>query len=220
VPGPVTVHGERYDAYIPAATKSRQEYHFTCEFDAAWVVLESYGFDVTVDELIGLLPVDPGAEPTWAETPQGVKIYGGDITQFYAGDFKTNFLARTTGLAMRKVFTHFGLAATRVSDKAGLEVALRRGDLVWIKTTADFLHGRPATWIMPDGRTWPTVLGNDHAAVVMGYNAASVVIRDVLGPTSSNPRRQYEYDVTWPVFLAAWGQQNNDGLAVARPPGH
>ena len=42
--------------------------------------------------------------------------------------------------------------------------------MVWIKTTADFKPGKPSTWIMPDGTRYKTVLGNDHAAVVMGYN--------------------------------------------------
>jgi hypothetical protein len=61
------------------------------------------------------------------------------------------------------------------------------------------------------------VLGNDHAVVVMGFNAESVVIRDVLGPTSSNWQRPYEYEVDWPTFLAAWEAQEFDGLAVAPP---
>ena|SRR5436853_6556453 len=74
------------------------------------------------------------------------------------------------------------------------------------------------TWIMPDGRTYDTVLGNDHAAVVMGYNSDCVLIRDVLGPTSTNWQRKYQYEVPWPKFLAAWASQQYDGLAVA-PPG-
>jgi hypothetical protein len=44
------------------------------------------------------------------------------------------------------------------------------------------------------------------------------VIRDVLGPTSSNWQRPYEYEVGWPAFLAAWGAQSFDALAVY-PPG-
>ena len=70
---------------------------------------------------------------------------------------------------------------------------------------------------MPDGRTRQTVLGNDHAVVVIGFNADSVVIRDVLGPTSSNRHRPYEYEVAWPTFLAAWQAQEFDGLAVSPP---
>ena len=51
------------------------------------------------------------------------------------------------------------------------------------------------------------MLGNDHAAVVMGYSERGAHIRDVLGPTSTNENRQYEYDVPWPKFMAAWDQQ-------------
>ena len=70
---------------------------------------------------------------------------------------------------------------------------------------------------MPDGRTRRTVLGNDHAVVVMGFNADVALIRDVLGPTSSNRQRPYEYEVDWATFLAAWAAQEFDGLAVAPP---
>lgn len=160
--------------------------------------------------------VDKSIEPRWEETKQGVMIYGGDITQFYSGNYKTNFLARSTGAAMIKVFQHYGLHVTPVHDRAGIEASLRSSELVWIKTTADFKLGRPATWIMPDGKTLQTVLGNDHAAVVIGYNSAGVVIRDVLGPTSTNYARRYEYDVDWGTFMAAWGQQSFDGLAVSK----
>jgi hypothetical protein len=51
----------------------------------------------------------------------------------------------------------------------------------------------------------------------MGFNAESVVIRDVLGPTSSNWQRPYEYEVDWPTFMASWGAQSYDALAVAPP---
>ena len=44
----VTEDGRVYDAYVPAATKSGQYYHFTCEFDAAWAVLATFGHDVVV----------------------------------------------------------------------------------------------------------------------------------------------------------------------------
>ena len=59
------------------------------------------------------------------------------------------------------------------------------------------------------------MLGNDHAVVVMGYNDEVAVIRDVLGPTSSNWERAYEYEVPWETFLPIWEAQGNDGLAVA-----
>jgi hypothetical protein len=98
-----------------------------------------------------------------------------------------------------------------------VEAALRRGALIWMKTTVDFKPWRPAVWITPDGSRVPTVLGNDHAVVVIGFNADVVVIRDVLGPTSSNWRRPLEYEVSWETFLNAWGAQDFDGLAVERP---
>jgi hypothetical protein len=42
-----------------------------------------------------------------------------------------------------------------------------------------------------------------------------VVIRDALGPTSTNWNRAYEYEVPWDAFLAAWEAQGFDGLAVS-----
>jgi len=107
--------------------------------------------------------------------------------------------------------------ASPVADRAAVEAALRRGALVWMKTTVDFKPWRPAVWITPDGSRVPTVLGNDHAVVAIGFNADVVVIRDVLGPTSSNWRRPQEYEVSWEVFLSAWGAQGFDGLAVEPP---
>ncbi|HMA33030.1 MAG TPA: C39 family peptidase, partial [Chloroflexia bacterium] len=219
VGGHPVVDGIVLDAYVPAATKLHQYYHYTCEFDAAWVVLKTYGIDATLDEMVAIIGLDHSGEPRWEETKTGVMIYGGDITQAYSGDYTKDFLARSTGLAMRKVFAHYGLGVTPVHTQGALEAALRRGELVWIKTTADFLPGRPATWVMPDGRTWQTVLGNDHAAVVMGYNADGAYIRDVLGPTSTNRARTYQYLVPWDRFLAAWASQSWDGLAVAPPGG-
>ena len=53
----------------------------------------------------------------------------------------------------------------------------------------------------------------------MGYNSDVVVIRDVLGPTSTNWERPYEYDVPWDTFLAVWEAQGNDGVAVAPATG-
>ena len=67
---------------------------------------------------------------------------------------------------------------------------------------------RPATWILPDGRTRQTVLGNDHAVVIMGFNETVVAIRDVLGPTSSNWQRPYEYEVDWDTFMKDWYGQS------------
>jgi hypothetical protein len=206
-----------YDAYIPAASKKHQDYHYSCEFDAAWVVFKTYGMDVSVDEQYSIMGADTSIEPRWEETKDGIFIYGGDITQHYSGDMKKNFLARSSGAAMSKVFEHFGLKVTPVHDRASVQRALLSGSLVWVKVPVDFKTWRPATWVMPDGRTYQTVLGNDHAVVIMGFNENVVVIRDVLGPTSSNWNRKYEYEVTWDKFLAAWGAQSYDGLAVAPP---
>ena len=216
-PAPVVVNGRVYDAYIPAASKEHQAYKYSCEFDAAWVILRTYGFDVSVDELIAIVGVDRSIEPFIEQTRDGFVIHGGDITTSFSGDYKTNFLARSSGAAMRKAFEHFGLRVTPVHDRPGVEAALRSGALVWMKTTVDFNVWRPAIWRMPDGRTQRTVLGNDHAVVAIGFNADVVVIRDVLGPTSSNWQRPYEYEVDWATFLAAWGAQEFDGLAVAPP---
>jgi hypothetical protein len=216
-PAPVVVDGRVYDAYIPAASKEHQAYKFSCEFDAAWVILRTYGFEASVDELIAAVGVDRSVEPYIQQTKEGFLIHGGDITRSFSGDYKTNFLARSSGEAMRKAFERYRLRVLPVHDRAGVEAALRSGALVWIKTTVDFNVWRPATWVMPDGRTRQTVLGNDHAVVVMGFNATGVVIRDVLGPTSSNWRRPYEYEVDWDTFLAAWAAQEFDGLAVSPP---
>jgi hypothetical protein len=216
-PQSVEVNGRLYDAYIPAATKQAQFFQYSCEFDAAWVILKTYGIDTTGEELIDRIDHDLSVEPYIKETKQGYFIYGGDIENAYSGDYKKNFLARSTGNSMRKVFAQYGLDTQPVNNRRGVEAALRRGHLVWMKTTVDFKPWRPATWVMPDGRTYKTVLGNDHAVVVMGYNQNGVVIRDVLGPTSSNKQRPYEYEVDWSTFLASWEAQSYDGLAVAPP---
>jgi hypothetical protein len=211
------VNGVYYDAYIPAATKKKQFYHYTCEFDAAWVVLKTYGVDTTLEDQLAIVGTDDRIEPRYEETADGVVIYGGDIFNYYSGHVNDNFLSRATGQAFTKLFQHYGFPVTPVRDRESLEAALNRGELVWIKTTADFKPGRPATWVTPEGETLQTVLGNDHAVVVMGYNEEGALIRDVLGPTSTNWEREYEYVVPWVKFLDAWGQQQNDGLAVAGP---
>ncbi len=215
---PVIINGRVYDAYIPAALKQQQAYPYSCEFDAAWVILHTYGFEPTVDDLIGMVGVDPSIEPyIGSETAQGHIIYGGDIFNAFSGDYTGNFLARSTGAAMRRAFEPYGLEVTPVHDRPGIEAALRYGALIWMKTTVDFTSWRPAIWQLPDGRTYQTVLGNDHAVVVIGFNADVAVIRDVLGPTSSNWQRPYEYEVNWDTFMATWQAQSFDALAVAPP---
>jgi uncharacterized protein YvpB len=216
-PAEVLINGRVYNAYIPAVVKKGQLYQYTCEFDAAWVVLQTFGIDASVEEIIDRTPVDSSLEPYYEETSDGFVIHGGDIRSAFSGDYKKNFLARTTGSALVPVFASFGLQAAPVSDRAGVEAALRRGALVWMKTTVDFKPWRPATWVTPDGSTIKTVLGNDHAVVAIGFNSKVVVIRDVLGPTSSNWRRPLEYEVDWDAFMNAWGAQSFDGLAVDRP---
>ena len=215
--GPVEVNGRMYDAYIPAASKEGQAYQYSCEFDAAWVILNTYGIAATVDDIIAVVGVDERVEPYIEETSQGFIIHGGDIASTFSGNYRENFLARSSATAIQRAFDHYSLESTLVTDRAGVEAALRAGSLVWVKTTVDFKSWRDATWVMPDGRTHRTVLGNDHAVVVMGFNENGVVIRDVLGPTSTNLSRPYEYEVDWSTFMASWGAQSFDGLAVAPP---
>jgi hypothetical protein len=210
----VVVNGRTYDAYSAVPLKKGQWFHYTCEFDAAWMVLKKYGFDVGLAEQVEIVGLADGPEPYYKQTRNGVMIYGGDIFTAYSGNYKKNFLARSTGMAMRKLFEHYGLKVTAVNDRAGLEAALLRGEPVWIKTTVDFKPWVDATWVLPDGSTYATVLGNDHALVVVGFNENGVAIRDQLGPTSTNWNRKFDYDVPWAKFLSAWGAQQSDGLAV------
>jgi hypothetical protein len=217
-PGPVEVNGRVYDAYVAAASKDAQFFQYSCEFDAAWVIFATYGIDASFEEMLAAIGSDERVEPYIEETADGFLIHGGDIATSFSGDYTKNFLARSTGAAFREVFAHYGLEAEPVRDRAGVEAALRGGALVWMKTTVDFKSWRPATWVTPEGATFNTVLGNDHAVVVIGFNQNVVVIRDVLGPTSSNWERPYEYEVDWETFLSRWGAQDYDGLAVS-PPG-
>jgi hypothetical protein len=213
----VIIGGRTYAAYIPAAVKEHQRYRYTCEFDAAWVILQTFGVDADVDEIIARTPIDESIEPHFEQTSDGFVIYGGDIRHVFSGNYRENFLARSSGSALVPVFASFGLEASPVADRADVEAALRRGALIWMKTTVDFKPWRPAIWITPDGDRVPTVLGNDHAVVAIGFNAEVVAIRDVLGPTSTNWRRPQEYEVSWETFLKAWGAQGFDGLAVGPP---
>jgi hypothetical protein len=216
--GVVLPDGRAYDAYTPAATKPGQFYQYSCEFDASWSVLATYGFDVPFEEQLAIVGHDTSLEPSYVATAEGILVYGGDITTTYSGDYRSNFLARTTGAAMLPLFEEFGLPTEPVQTRGALEAALAGGALVWMKATVDFLPWEPVTWITPDGEELPGVLGNDHAVVVMGYNAAGPVIRDVLGPTDTNWNRPYEYDVPWETFLPVWEAQGFDALAVSPPP--
>jgi uncharacterized protein YvpB len=212
-----TISDTHYTAYVQSVVKPGHTYPYSCEFDAAWVILQSYGLDVTVDELIRQLPHDTSREPRIVQRDTHVDIIGGDILTMYSGDYTKNFLARTTGQAFAQVFNAYGLDTQPVHDADTLRVALLANHLVWLRATVDFKDGVPAIWTTPDGTQIPTVLGNDHTVVVIGYNERIVVIRDPLGPTSSNQHRQFEYEVPWQRFLAVWEQQNFDALAVERP---
>lgn len=212
--GVTTPDGRYYDAYINAATKPGQFYHYTCEFDAAWAVMATFGYDIPFEEQLGIVGHDQSIEPYYEEGPDGFIIYGGDITSAFSGNYYDNMLARTTGKAMQPLFQNYGLQAEPVQTREAIEATLNQGGLVWMKATVDFLPWDATTWITPAGEMLPTVLGNDHAVVVMGYNAAGVVIRDVLGPTSSNWNRVYEYDVPWDLYLSVLNSQGADGLGV------
>jgi hypothetical protein len=203
-----------YDAYVPAACKTGPFFACTCEFDAACAVLKTFGIDTTLEEQLAAIEIDRRLEPYMEETAAGVIIHGGDIAHAYSGDYTANYLARTTGSAMRGVFAHFNLHVNRVRDRQHIETHLNLGRLIWIKTTVYFKEWRPAIWITPEGNQVEVVLGNDHAVIVMGYNDEVVVIRDVLGPTDTNWERPYECEVPWETFLRCWAAQGNDGLAV------
>jgi len=203
-----------YDAYIPTACKTGPFYTYTCEFDASWAVMKTFGIDAPLEEQVAAIKVDRRIEPYYRETAGGFVIYGGDITQAYSGDFTSSFLARTTGDGFRRVFTYYGLRSTKVQTRERIEQHLRKGRIIWIKMTVDFKEWRTATWITPEGVQLPVVFSNDHAAIVIGYNSEVAVIRDVLGPTSTNYQRAYEYEVPWDLFMHCWGAQSYDGLAV------
>ena len=71
-PGPLIINGRAYDAYIPAASKEKQAYRYSCEFDAAWVIVQTYGIDANVDDLIAAVGVDDSIEPYIKQTGSGL----------------------------------------------------------------------------------------------------------------------------------------------------
>jgi Peptidase_C39 like family len=216
VPEPVR-DPDSYTVYIPAACKNGQFHHYTCEFDAAWAVLKTFGIDAGLEEQFAAIEIDDRIEPYYEETTDGFIIHGGDIGRAWSGDYHSNFLARCTASAIRNVFKQYGLFTGRVRSRRGIERSLNAGRLVWIKTTVDFHDWVPATWVSPEGNMYSTVLGNDHAMVVMGYDDDVVLLRDVLGPTDTNWDRQFEYEIDWQTFMRCWEAQNKDGLAVGLP---
>ena len=203
-----------YEVYIPAACKAGDFFWYSCEFDAAWAVLKTFGIDATFEDMLAIVGHDQSIEPYYQDTPDGVVIHGGDISQHFSGNYVSSLLARTRGSAVRKAFKHYGLRVSAVQDRADIKGALESGRLVWVKVTVDFKDWTPATWIAPDGDQFPAVLTNDHAAVVMGYDEEVAVIRDTLGPTDTNWDRLHEYEVSWDLFMKCWGAQGFDGLAV------
>lgn len=206
-----------YLAYIPTASKSGPFLAYTCEFDAAWAVLYTYGFEGSLDEQLSAISFDNRIEPYYEWHGERVLIFGGDITTSYSGDYSWNFLCRTTAAGMRPVFEHFGLRARGITSRLRFERAIDHGNLVWIKATVDFRDWVAATWVTPEGVELPVVLGNDHAMVVMGYDVDVVVIRDILGPTDTNWQRPYEYEVPWDRFLACFNANGAEALEVFRP---
>ncbi len=119
---------------------------------------------------------------------------------------------------MRKVFEHVGLGVTVTPDRPSIEAALLRGEPVYFKSTVDFLPWRAAEWHTPDGDVFPVVLTNDHALNVMGFNEDEVIIRDPLGPTTTNHTRPWQYRVSWERYLEVIAAQGNDAIAIAPQP--
>lgn len=204
----------QYLVYIPTASKTGPFYSYSCEFDASWAILKTFGRENTMASQLEMIPIDTRIEPYYEWTDTGAVVYGGDITTAYSGDYRTNFLCRTTGPVMRQIFENYGLYTKVVHTEQRIKNHLDHGRLIWIKITVDFLDWVPATYLTPEGKQLQIVLGNDHAMVVIGYNDEVVVVRDLLGPTSSNWERQYEVEVPWDRFMACWGAQAHDGLAV------
>ena len=62
------------------------------------------------------------------------------------------------------------------------------------------------------------VLTNDHALIVMGFNERDVIIRDPLGPTTTNEIRPWQYTVSWERYLDVIAAQGNDAIAVGPAP--
>ncbi len=145
--GEVTPDGRTYTAYVPAATKTGQFYQYSCEFDASWVVLATFGKDVSFEEQLDVVGHDISVEPYFEETAEGFVIYGGDITSAFCGDYTSNMLARSTGTAFLPLFEHYGLGAETVKTREEIEAALDRSGLVWTKATVDFQPWADTTWL-------------------------------------------------------------------------
>jgi uncharacterized protein YvpB len=213
-PEPITVDGRTYHAYIDAVSKEGQFAYYTCEFDAAWMILKTFGIDGSFEEQLEITGWDQQPEPYLEETADGLVVYGGEVEDAFCGDYTWNYLAKMRAAAMKKVFDAYDLPVTPVRDREGFEDALLRGDLVWLKPTVDFTPFKIATWETPSGKQFPTVVDNDHAVIAIGFNDDFVVIKDPLGPTNTNWERPYEYEVPWDLFLECWAAHDDDALAV------
>ncbi len=212
--GPTNAGDRTWDAYIQLPIKEGQDFSYTCEFDSAWIILMAYGHDMTLEEQLGHVGHDLSIEPYWEETASGFVIYGGDIEEMFSGSYVENPLARARTSAVRKVFDAVELPVTATPDRPTTETALLQGQPVFFKSTVDMLDWDPTTWVTPDGDEFPVVLTNDHALVVMGFNDQDVIIRDPLGPTSTNTTRPWQYRVSWDRYLDVIASQGNDAIAI------
>jgi hypothetical protein len=181
--------------------------------------MAAYDIDAGLDAQVEAVGIDNRVTPYWEETASGIMVYGGDIGEHFSGELDSNLMSRATANAMRKAFDAHDIATEPIQDRAGIEASLNAGYPVFFKSTVDFLDWRPATWNSPEGYTYPVVFSNDHALTVIAYNDDEVVIRDPLGPTSTNANRPYQYRVKWDRFLQVFASQGNDGLAVMPPEG-
>lgn len=216
--GPVEADGATWDALIQVPIKRGQWFHYTCEFDSAWSIMKAYGIEAPLEEQVDIVGIDNRVVPYWDDSSEEVIVYGGDIGEHFSGFLDSNLMSRSTGNAMRKSFEAQGLVATPAPDRPSIETSVRSGHPVFFKSTVDFLPWRPARWISPEGYEYPVVFSNDHALTVIGFNEEDVIIRDPLGPTSTNELRPYQYRVTWERFLEVLGAQGNDAWAIS-PPG-
>lgn len=216
---PVVADDRVWDAYIQLPIKEGQDYHFTCEFDSAWIILMAYGFDVPLEEQLRVVGKDESVEPWWEDNGDGTfEVYGGDVNNYFCGDIETNLMARARCNAMRKVFEAKGLGVSVTPDRKLIEEALLRGEPVFFKSTVDMLPWRPATWHTPGGETYEVAFSNDHALTVMGFNADEVIVRDPLGPTTTNYTRPWQWRTSWDRFIEVLGSQGNDAIAIAPAP--
>ena len=213
--GPVEVGNILWTSLIQVPIKRGQDLSYTCEFDTAWCIMMAYGIDAPLDEQLAAVGIDDRVEPYWEETAEGIMIYGGDIAEYFCGDLADNLVAKAKGSAMAKAFVDKGLVATPVRSRAQIEQAITAGHPVFFKSTVDFLDWRPAIWNTLDGVQHQVVFSNDHALAVIGYNDTDVMIRDPLGPTSTNERRPFQYRVSWERFLQVFAAQEHDGLAIS-----